>query len=111
VIASRLRVLLGLSGLGVGALSFVLAAYDLVALLSHASYLLALYWAIAHARMHVVSDADRAVFAQFAAALFAVAGTGALALLLAYLGVPLRIKPVPAVGGASSGSIGTKATS
>lgn len=91
------RVALGIAGLGFGAASFILAGYTLIQLLSNPDYLVALYWAIMHTRMHHVSDADRYIFAQLIGALIGVFGTAMLALILTYFGVPL--KKVPADSG------------
>lgn len=93
------RVALGIAGLSFGVATFVLAGYELVQLLSGPDYLISLYWAIYHVRVHQQKDADLYVFAQLAGSVIAVAGTGALALLLTFLGVPPRMKDVPAVSG------------
>lgn len=110
-LVSRARILLGISGLGIGAVAFVIAGYDVVYLLGRPEYLVALYHAIRDEQTHRVLDADVATFAQLVGALVMLLGTALLALLLAYLGIPLRIrKPVPAAtcGGASSTSPSVK---
>lgn len=86
------RVALGIAGLSFGVASFLIAGYALVELLGTPQYLVALYHAFVDVRTQRVNDFDVYAIAQFVAALLSVFGTAVLALVLSYLGVPLRVK-------------------
>lgn len=93
---SNFRVLLGLSGIGVGALGFVFACYDAMDFYSQPAMVESLMWAVIHMHAGHTSAADMSVFAQFWAEVVKVFGSFAIAMLLLYIGVPFRIKAVPA---------------
>jgi len=85
----------GFTGLFFGAGAILAAVAAFFKLLSDPAYLLGLYWAIAHVRMHRAGPADQQILAQLCAALFAILGAIVVAVVAAYLGRPYTVKPPP----------------
>jgi hypothetical protein len=84
-----------LAGLAAGGTAIVAAITALFKLLSNPAYLVALYQAIVDSRHHVATQQDGYVFAQLAAACFAILGGFAIGLVSAYLGRPTNIPQKP----------------